>query len=273
MDEKKIRYIMLSQMKGIGPVTQNALLNICGNIDKCFDAGYEELILADKAAGTGIGKKRIELFISQREDPLLKCRSEQIMKDSDLAGIDIITREDALYPGRFRSIPDIPVLLYCKGRLRINDYKSSIGIVGARRCSAEGKDKAIGIAVDAAEDQIAVISGMAKGIDSYAHTAALKSQGYTIAVLGNGADICYPKEHDRLYEEIARQGCILSEYPPGTRPREYNFPQRNRLIAALSDRLFVVDAGRHSGTETTIDNARKYGKEVITCNNSGTAFC
>ncbi len=266
MDDRKIKYIMLSQMQGIGAVTQNALLNICGNIEECFDADYEELVNTDKTARSGIGKKRIGLFTSQRKDSLLKYRSEQILKDSDLSGINIVTREDGLYPGRFRSIPDMPILLYCKGRLLINDFKTTIGIVGARRCSAEGKGKAIGIAVGAAEDQIAVISGIAKGIDSYAHTAALKSQGYTIAVLGNGVDICYPKEHERLYEEIARQGCILSEYPPGTRPREFYFPQRNRLIAALSDRLFVVDAGRHSGTETTVDNARKYGKEVITYN-------
>jgi DNA processing protein len=104
---------------------------------------------------------------------------------------------------------------------------------------------------------------MAKGIDSYAHTAALKTQGYTIAVLGNGVDIGYPMEHDRLYEEIARLGCVLSEYPPGTAPREYNFPRRNRIIAALSDTLYVVDAGRHSGTESTIENSRKYGREVV----------
>ncbi len=124
--------------------------------------------------------------------------------------------------------------------------------------------KAIGIASGAANNGIAVISGMAKGIDSYAHTAALKSGGYTIAVLGNGPDICYPREHDRLYDTIASQGCILSEYPPGTKPREYLFPKRNRLIAALSDRLYVIDAGRNSGTASTVESSQKYGREVIT---------
>ena len=96
----------------------------------------------------------------------------------------------------------------------------------------------------------------------YAHTAAIKEGGYTIAVLGNGPEICYPKEHERLYEEISKNGCILSEYPPGTEPREYHFPKRNRLIAALSDRLYVIDAGRISGTKTTTQNAVKYGREV-----------
>ena len=99
---------------------------------------------------------------------------------------------------------------------------------------------------------------MAKGIDSYAHTAALKSGGYTIAVLGNGPDICYPKEHQTLYEAIAQMGCVVSEYPPGVTPRSYMFPRRNRLIAALSDKLYIIGAGRNSGTNTTAAFCRKY---------------
>lgn len=250
-------------MKGIGPVTQNALLNICGDIEVCFEAGYEELVYADKDASLGIGKKRIEMFVSHREDEALKCIAEEIQNVSKLLGIDIITRDDPSYPERFRNIPDMPILLYCKGKLRINEFDNSIGIVGARRCTPEGKEKAIDIAVRASNAGEAVISGMAKGIDSYGHTAAIKSQGYTIAVLGNGVDICYPKEHDKLYLEIAKYGCILSEYPPGTLPREYYFPKRNRLIAAFSDIIYVVDAGRKSGTETTVENGKKYGREIV----------
>ena len=108
--------------------------------------------------------------------------------------------------------------------------------------------------------------GYAKGIDSYAHTAALKKEGYTISVLGNGVDICYPKEHERLYEEIMLKGCVLSEYPPETMPREFRFPKRIRLIAALSDELYVVDAGRHSGTETTIKACEFYKRTVTRIN-------
>ena len=104
---------------------------------------------------------------------------------------------------------------------------------------------------------------MAKGVDSYAHTAALKKEGYTIAVLGSGVDICYPEEHQRLYEEIVQKGCVLSEYRLGTKPREFCFPKRNRLIAALSDTLFVIDAGHHSGTETTVTACELYGKKVL----------
>ena len=97
----------------------------------------------------------------------------------------------------------------------------------------------------------------------YAHTAAIKSGGYTIAVLGNGPDICYPKEHRPLYERIAQEGCILSEYPPGREPQKYAFPNRNRVIAALSDELHVTECGKRSGTESTIKACRKWGRAVI----------
>ena len=261
-DEIKIRYIMLTLMKGVGPVAQNALLDVYGNISRCFEGGYDDLVCADGAKM--IGKKKISSFILQREDAGIRAQAEELMQLSKSLGIEVVTREDFSFPERFKDIKDMPVVLYTKGCLRINDHARSVGIVGARRCTAEGKEKAIELACAAAGFDTAVISGMAKGIDSYAHTAALKSQGYTIAVLGNGVDICYPREHDRLYEEIARSGCVLSEYPPGTAPREYNFPRRNRLIAALSDTLYVVDAGRHSGTESTIENSRKYGREIVT---------
>ena len=259
-EETKIRYIMLTQIKGLGPVTQNTLLDLCGDINRCFDIDYDDLITAD--AAKQVGKKRISLFAWQREDKGIRGIAEDIFEKCNTNGIDIVTREDSRFPDRFMGIVDLPILLYTKGCLKINEFSESIGIVGARRCTQEGKKRAIGITTEAVDMDRAVISGMAKGIDSYAHTAALKSQGYTIAVLGNGADICYPKEHDRLYEEVVRDGCVLSEYPPGTVPREYNFPRRNRIIAALSDTLYVIDAGKHSGTESTIENSRKYGRDV-----------
>ncbi|WP_207637674.1 DNA-processing protein DprA [Butyrivibrio sp. WCD3002] len=252
---------MLTLMKGVGPVTQNALLDSCSCINNCFEACYDDLVSLYTAKL--IGKKKISSFIEQRQDMDIRNRAEEILEVSRTLGIDVVTREDVAFPVRFKNISDIPVVLYMKGSLMINEYESSAGIVGARRCTKEGKGKAIELATSAVSHGSAVISGMAKGIDSYAHTAAIKSGGYTIAVLGNGVDICYPKEHDRLYEEIARCGCVLSEYPPGTMPREYNFPRRNRLIAALSDTLYVVDAGRHSGTETTIESSRRYGRQVI----------
>lgn len=126
----------------------------------------------------------------------------------------------------------------------------------------ESKQKTVSLASEYAQKQIAVVSGMAKGIDSYAHTACLNAGGYTIAILGNGLDICYPSEHHKLMRCIEEKGLLISEYPPGTPPDKYRFPRRNRLISSWSDKLFVIEAGRGSGALITAEYGRKYGHEV-----------
>lgn len=234
-EEKILRYIMLTQVKGQGPVGQNRMIDQGGSILRC----------------------------DLPEDNQMRGAAEEILSACHAKGIEVITREDSRYPARFTGVPDAPVLLYAKGSLRINHHNVSVGIIGARRCDRESKEKAIQIAGKMAEVQSAVISGMAKGVDSYAHTSAIFGGAYTIAVLGNGPDICYPREHLPLYEAIAEKGCIISEYPPGTPPDRYRFPMRNRLIAALSDELHIIGAGRNSGTKTTAQYARRYGRVLF----------
>jgi DNA processing protein len=261
-DEKIIKYLVLNQMQGIGPVTQNAMLDIDGGIDRCFSAEPSELFSGDILRH--IGKKRMCSFISQRKDVTLWNRAESILSASVNAGINVIIRDDDRFPRRFHGLPDTPILLYAKGNFRINDFAESVGIVGARRCSREGKERSIELAANAVENGAAVISGMAKGIDSYSHTAVIKSGGYTIAVLGNGVDICYPKEHGKLYEKIVEDGCVLSEFPPGTTPAKYTFPMRNRLIAALSDAVCVMEGSEQSGSLITAEDALKQKKALYT---------
>ncbi|MEQ8199576.1 MAG: DNA-processing protein DprA, partial [Clostridiaceae bacterium] len=142
------------------------------------------------------------------------------------------------------------------------------GIVGARRCTEYGKRIATEAAEFLAERGIAVISGMAKGIDGYAHTACINSGGYTIAFLGCGIDIAYPEEHRKLMEKIKETGAVISEYPPGTKPNGKNFPERNRLIAAFSKELLVVEAGENSGALITADFAKKYKRTVFAAPNN-----
>lgn len=265
-------YLALTSMEGIGIVTQNRLLTICGDIRNCFSMDTAEILRADEVSrrtvesetGTaGISKKRVEDFVRERNSDRTKETVDALLKSCEKVDIQILTREDPPYPDRFRSLPEMPLLLYAKGDLRINTFKCSLGIIGARRCTPSGKDLSISLARKAVEQGICVISGMAKGIDSYAQTAGLKNNGYTIAVLANGLDICYPPEHAALMDRLAADGTIISEYPPGTRPFKFRFPMRNRLIAALSDQLFIIDAGRHSGTGTTAEYCRKYGKLVL----------
>ena len=257
-----IRYIMLTLMKGLGPVRQNLLLNACGgDMEMLFSLSEDEL---SGLMRTRTGADCIRLFVSQRNNETLLKEARVIEATSEKAGVIPVTREMEAYPHRFRGIRDMPVLLYTRGGLKINAYTGSIGVVGARRCTREGRDTAAALVKKAVTERSAIISGMAKGIDSYAHTAAIREGGYTIAVLGSGPDICYPKEHQALYDAIVSGGCILSEYPPGTQPRRYMFPRRNLLIAALSDELYVIEAGRHSGTQSTVEGCMKYGHVVTT---------
>ncbi|MDY5845183.1 MAG: DNA-processing protein DprA, partial [Bariatricus sp.] len=152
------------------------------------------------------------------------------------------------------------IVLYYKGHFR--NIKDPVAIVGARRCMQQDKFQAVELAEQYARNGETVISGMAKGIDSYAHTACLKANGYTIAIVGNGLDICYPSEHKKLMDCIIEKGMLLSEYPPGIRPSKYTFPRRNRLISAWADHIIVIAPGRGSGALITAEYGRKYGRKV-----------
>ena len=258
--EKTIQYIMLARIRGLGPVGQHEVLKVLRDPARCFADEYE---VKRELKACGCPKRYIDILLQNRKDKGLRDYAESLAKKCDNKGVRTITASDPDYPIRFRGIPEMPKVMYSIGKLKINDFRKSVGIIGARRCTHEGKALAISLAEELAAEGAAVISGMAKGIDSYAHTAVVKSNGYTIAVLGHGPDLCYPEEHAKLYESICDTGCILSEIPPEVKPRQYMFPRRNRIIAALSDELYVVDAGRHSGTESTVEAARKYNRIVI----------
>ena len=148
-------------------------------------------------------------------------------------------------------------MLYYKANIRKMDQ--TVGIAGARRSSQEAKQETVFLASEYAKTRIAVVSGMTKGIDSYAHTECLNVDGYTIAILGNGLDICYPGEHHKLMDCIEEKSLLLSEYPPGTTPFRYAFPRRNRLISSWSDKLLIIQAGKGSGALITAEYIRRYG--------------
>jgi len=209
-------------------------------------------------------RNKVDDFVRERTGNSVKQCVDDIIRKCREMSIQVITCEDIRYPDRFRNLtPDLPPVLYARGDFHINDCPVNAGVIGARRCTQAGKKSAIEIAAHSVRDGGCVISGMAKGIDSYAHTAALKNGGYTIAVLGNGPDYCYPREHAALMERIIAEGALISEYPPGTRPRKYYFPLRNRIIAALSDTLYIIDAGRNSGTKSTEEYSKQFGRQVV----------
>lgn len=217
------------------------------------------------------------------EDMKAKCREKGInITDRDVAAIDssrnwnvirknmqylnergikYITVLDEAYPYKLRHIYDPPVILYCKG-IPFPENKKSIAVIGARNCSPYGREIGRYLAASIAKEGIIVLSGLARGVDSYAHMGALSVGGCTYAVLGCGIDICYPPENINLYMEIQDKGGIISEYGPGIKPLSYHFPMRNRIISALSDGILVVEAGEKSGSLITVDMGLDQGKNI-----------
>lgn len=176
-------------------------------------------------------------------------------------GIKLVHCSGPEYPDRLKNIPDPPILLYYKGA-KINDAAPSAAIVGSRKCSDYGRRMAYKISGELAASGVQIISGMAYGIDGEAQKGCLSAGGITRAVLGCGADICYPESNIELYTMIERGGSIISEYEPGTTPKQGFFPERNRIVSGLADVVAVIEAGEKSGSLITVDCALEQGKDV-----------
>ncbi len=176
-------------------------------------------------------------------------------------GISIITVEDSGYPESLRGISTPPPVLYCRGKL--HSEVKGISVIGTRKPSEYGKMMAEKFSCQIADRRIAVISGMARGIDTIAHKSALRKNGYTIAVLGCGIDRVYPPENRKLYESICERGAVISEFPIGTPPHKMNFPRRNRIVSGISRATLVIEAGEKSGTLITVRFALEQGRDVF----------
>ena len=166
----------------------------------------------------------------------------------------MLTWHDSNYPRAFRTIDDPPPILYVKGTLEPDDEVRAT-IVGTRSPTPYGKEVTRQLASGLAESGVAVVSGLARGIDGVAHDAALKAGGRTVAIIGSGLDIVYPPEHRSLFERILGNGAVLSEYPLGSKPDAQHFPRRNRLLSGLSAATVVIEAGLKSGARLTVRSA------------------
>ncbi len=205
-------------------------------------------------------------FRDEQLDKLLHFRNvdflDNILISLQKDNINVLTFLDKDYPGNLINIPDRPAILYYKGNFNTEDGLA-IGIVGSRKATSYGKWACERFTRELARMGITIISGLATGIDTYAHKTALESGGRTIGVLGNGLDIIYPKNNKNLYDEVARNGCVFSEFPLGTEPFYYNFPQRNRIISGLSIGVVVIEAKEKSGSLITAHHALEQGKDVF----------
>lgn len=178
------------------------------------------------------------------------------------AGARLVTVDDPEYPADLQDLADPPGGLFVIGR-NLRELEPRVAVVGARNCSATGGEVAKALGTRLGLAGVAVVSGGARGIDSAAHEGALAAGGRTIAVLGSGIDVAYPAAHRDLFERIAERGAVLSEYPPGVPAEPFRFPARNRIIAALSRGVVVVEGAEGSGSMITADHALDIGREVF----------
>ncbi|HXF61301.1 MAG TPA: DNA-processing protein DprA [Caldilineaceae bacterium] len=250
--DEKAYWIALNRVSGIGAVRMAALLERCGSAAAAWQASIQEL----KAAG--LDRRSLENLLNARRTLDVAAEWERIRR----AGIHVITLQDDDYPANLRQIDAPPPLLYVRGSLQPSDLWA-IGIVGTRRASVYGREVAHTLSHDLAAQGITVVSGLAMGIDTVAHRAALEAGGRTLAVLGSSVDQIYPPENRGLAQRIMEQGALISEYPLGTRPEAGNFPPRNRIISGLSKGVVIVEAGARSGALITARFAAEQGREVF----------
>jgi len=200
-------------------------------------------------------------IVSSLADPACRRFAEEECRKIENVGIRLLSFLDADYPRRLFEIGDPPPLLYLRGTLPAWD--PALAVVGSRRATREGLKVAERLSAEIAAAGITVVSGLARGIDSAAHRGALAGGGVTVAVLGCGVDVAYPPENRDLADQIARTGCIISEFPMGTQPLAEHFPRRNRIISGLSHGVLVVEAVEKSGSLITASYALDQGREVM----------
>lgn len=242
----------LHSIKGIGNRTLWKIKKQYKSFRKFYEANYHDLLgfLKDPAI--------VEAVLLQRK----KNNPLKLLEYFLEKGITIISVEDTDYPFLLANIYDPPYLLYYQGDIKIAE-KLCVAIVGSRAASSYGKTQAFKFASDLSQHDVAIVSGLARGIDAQAHLGALDKGGKTIAVLGSGLDIIYPRENLRLSEKIKREGLLISEFPPGTHPEPFNFPIRNRTISGLSRGVVIVEAQLKSGALITADFALEQGRDVF----------
>ncbi len=189
-------------------------------------------------------------------------RAKDILKFCDKKNIGILTYFDDNFPKTLKGIKNPPIMLYYRGILPNFNNNFFISIVGTRKITDYGRKHTFSVAHDLARAGATVVSGMAIGIDGVALSGALAADMPTVAVIGSGINVCYPSAHQTLAKAIVKRGCILTEYPPNTKPERYNFPVRNRIISALSSATLVMEGNEKSGSLITARCAKEQGKFV-----------
>lgn len=255
--EGELVWLIYRQAKGVGRQRLAALMQAFPDAHAAWSLGRHEL-----AELPGFTPGVAEALVTIRRDSDARREAERDRERAERTGLRLLLLHDPHYPPKLRQIPDPPPLLYQTGPWE-PDQRPAVAIVGTRKPTPYGLAVAEQLGAELARLGAVVVSGMARGIDSAAHRGALSAGGTSVAVLGGGADLCYPREAAPIYRTMRERGAILSEQPPGTDPRREHFPERNRIISGLSDGVVVVEAGEKSGTLITVTHALSQGREVF----------
>ena len=246
-------WVWLSEVEGVGPVTAARLIGKFKTVDMVY--------LAEAHSYTDVeGITAFEIKQLMKKD---LGKANRILASCDETGCRVITQQDADYPEYLKNIYDPPVVLYVKGTLPRVDEDPVISVVGTRNCTPYGLTAAESIGYKLSKHGFIVATGLARGIDSAATLGALRGGNPVIGVIGTGIDVIYPPENRSLYEDVAGNGAIISEYPPGTQPAKLNFPMRNRILSGLSDGVTVIEAPRSSGALITAGRALEEGRDIF----------
>ncbi len=253
MAEDLFYWVALHSVPGIGSILMKRLLERFQTPEAVFRGSVKELMEVE-----GLGEKIAHEIRKGPSESLVRRELSKV----EHSGGKIITIQDDAYPSRLRNIYDPPPLLYVKGDLKEVD-ELAVAIVGSRKTNPYGRYITERISKDLVRHGVTIVSGMARGIDSVAHWGAVSEGGRTIAVLGCGIDVIYPRENRTLYTKIIEQGAVLSEFPMGSPPEGSHFPKRNRIISGLSIGVVVVQASADSGSLITANYALEQGREVF----------
>ncbi len=254
MTERRF-WVAFSMVPGIGPVRVRRLLEHFGSLSEAWHSPL------DKLRSAGLDSRALEQMAQARQeiDPAAE------LARLDRLGIAVLTWEDDVYPGllaQLREIDQAPPVLYVRGSLSEAD-EWALAVVGTRSISAYGRQVAHTLAADLAASGLTIVSGLARGVDAEAHTAALEVGGRTLAVLGCGLDLIYPPEHRQLAARIVQHGALVSPFPLGTLPEARMFAPRNRVLSGLARGVLVIEAGEKSGALLTAGHALEQGREVF----------
>jgi len=250
--------LALAETRGLGPATVRLLVDRHGSALSALEQAADSPDVADKVRLRLAQADRCESY-SKRAERLASQAQRQLP-----SGARMLSYRGPGYPDRLRRLHDPPVALWAYGPLPVAAARA-VAIVGTRSATEAGRRLAFRISTDLASNGVRVVSGLARGIDSEAHRGALAASGETLAVLGSGLNFEYPRLNRPLYAAIRSRGVVITEFEPTLRPAGHQFPQRNRIVAALCDAVLVVQAGKKSGARITATHALDIGVEVLAC--------